>query len=43
MFSTIRENIGPAIAAAAFAFIAGTIQIAIAMNILQRSLPGARG
>ncbi|WP_280173985.1 hypothetical protein [Rhizobium sullae] len=27
MFSTIRENISPAIAAAAFVFIAGTILI----------------
>ncbi|MFP3546982.1 ABC transporter permease [Rhizobium sp. SIMBA_035] len=33
MFSTIRENISPAIAAAAFVFIAGTLLIAALVNI----------
>lgn len=33
MFSTIRENISPAIASAAFVFIAGTIIIAALVNI----------
>lgn len=37
MFSTIRENISPAIAAAAFVFIAGTILIAVLMNVLRRA------
>jgi putative spermidine/putrescine transport system permease protein len=32
MFSTIRENISPAIAAAAFVFIVGTVLIAIVVN-----------
>lgn len=34
MFYTIHENISSAVAAAAFVFIAGTILIAIATNIL---------
>jgi putative spermidine/putrescine transport system permease protein len=33
MFSTIRENISPAIAAAAFVFIAGTVIIAALVNL----------
>ncbi|MBA8881028.1 ABC transporter permease [Phyllobacterium myrsinacearum] len=36
MFSTIRENISPAIAAAAFLFIVGTTLIAIALNLSVR-------
>jgi len=36
MFSTIRENISPAIAAAAFVFIAGTVIIALLVNIGRR-------
>jgi putative spermidine/putrescine transport system permease protein len=36
MFSTIRENISPAIAAAAFVFIVGTILIALVMILTQR-------
>lgn len=36
MFSTIRENISPAIAAAAFVFIVGTVLIALIMIITQR-------
>jgi putative spermidine/putrescine transport system permease protein len=38
MFSTIRENISPAIAAAAFLFILGTILVALAALILRRRL-----
>jgi putative spermidine/putrescine transport system permease protein len=37
MFSTIRENISPAIAAAAFVFIAGTVIIALLVNIGRRA------
>lgn len=37
MFSSIRENISPAIAAAAFVFIAGTILVALALNLSRRS------
>jgi len=33
MFSTIRENISPAIAAAAFVFIAGTLIVGLLVNI----------
>src|SRR5690606_1660855 len=36
MFSTIRENISPAIAAAAFVFIIGTVLIALVMIFTQR-------
>jgi len=36
MFSTIRENISPAIAAAAFLFIVGTIVIALLILVAQR-------
>ena len=36
MFSTIRENISPAIAAAAFLFITGTIVIAGLVALVQR-------
>ncbi|KYO54792.1 ABC transporter permease [Tistrella mobilis] len=36
MFSTIRENISPAIAAAAFVFIVGTILVALAMATMKR-------
>lgn len=36
MFSTIRENISPAIAAAAFVFIVGTVLIALVMILTQR-------
>lgn len=38
MFSSIRENISPAIAAAAFVFIAGTILVALALNLSRKSL-----
>jgi putative spermidine/putrescine transport system permease protein len=38
MFSSIRENISPAIAAAAFVFIAGTIIVAVILNLSRRSL-----
>lgn len=37
MFSSIRENISPAIAAAAFVFIAGTILVALALNFSRKS------
>ncbi|WP_027233203.1 ABC transporter permease [Phyllobacterium sp. UNC302MFCol5.2] len=37
MFSTIRENISPAIAAAAFVFIVGTVLIAIVLNLSRRT------
>lgn len=36
MFSTIRENISPAIAAAAFLFIAGTVVIAALVYLVRR-------
>lgn len=36
MFSTIRENISPAIAAAAFIFIVGTTLIVIALSLFMR-------
>lgn len=36
MFSTIRENISPAIAAAAFLFIVGTMVLALAAVLLKR-------
>lgn len=36
MFSTIRDNISPAIAAAAFLFIVGTLLIAAAIQIVSR-------
>lgn len=38
MFSTIRENISPAIAAAAFLFIVGTILVALAAMALRRRM-----
>jgi putative spermidine/putrescine transport system permease protein len=37
MFSTIRENISPAIAAAAFAFIVGTIVLALILNLVRKT------
>jgi putative spermidine/putrescine transport system permease protein len=37
MFSTIRENISPAIAAAAFVFIVGTIILALVLNLVQKA------
>ncbi|ERL99613.1 polyamine ABC transporter permease [Brucella intermedia 229E] len=36
MFSTIRENISPAIAAAAFLFIAGTVLLGLAVMLFRR-------
>jgi putative spermidine/putrescine transport system permease protein len=39
MFASIRENISPAIAAAAFVFIAGTIVVAVALSLFRKS-PG---
>jgi putative spermidine/putrescine transport system permease protein len=36
MFSTIRENISPAIAAAAFVFILGTLVLAALVLLLRR-------
>jgi len=41
MFSTIRENISPAIAAAAFVFILGTILIAALLNVFRRTSKSA--
>ncbi|MBB4238302.1 ABC transporter permease [Rhizobium esperanzae] len=41
MFSTIRENISPAIAAAAFVFIAGTVVIAVLVNLGKRRTQNA--
>lgn len=38
MFSSIRENISPAIAAAAFVFIVGTILVALAMILSRKAL-----
>ncbi|CAG1006444.1 MAG: ABC transporter permease [Rhizobiaceae bacterium] len=38
MFSSIRENISPAIAAAAFVFIVGTILVALVLNLSRKSL-----
>ncbi|HRO11350.1 ABC transporter permease [Amaricoccus sp.] len=45
MFSTIRENISPAIAAAAFLFIVGTVIVAALMLLARRrsSRPAASG
>lgn len=40
MFSTIRENISPAIAAAAFVFIAGTLIIGLLANIARKRATG---
>jgi putative spermidine/putrescine transport system permease protein len=40
MFSTIRENISPAIAAAAFLFIAGTVLLGLAAITLRRKRTG---
>lgn len=42
MFSTIRENISPAIAAAAFVFIAGTILLALVLNLVQKARGASR-
>ncbi len=39
MFSTIRENISPAIAAAAFLFIAGTLILGLVAVLLKRKTP----
>jgi len=39
MFSTIRENISPAIAAAAFLFIAGTIILGLLTLLVRRRAP----
>jgi putative spermidine/putrescine transport system permease protein len=36
VFSTIRENISPAIAAAAFVFIVGTVLIALLMYLVRK-------
>jgi putative spermidine/putrescine transport system permease protein len=41
MFSTIRENISPAIAAAAFLFIVGTVVVASAVVLVRRA--GSKG
>lgn len=41
MFSTIRENISPAIAAAAFLFIAGTILLALLVLLVRRRFKAA--
>ncbi|OCJ07997.1 polyamine ABC transporter permease [Rhizobium sp. AC44/96] len=41
MFSTIRENISPAIAAAAFVFILGTVIIAALANVWRRRAQNA--
>jgi len=38
MFSSIRENISPAIAAAAFVFIVGTILAALILILSRKSL-----
>lgn len=43
MFSTIRENISPAIAAAAFLLIAGTILLAAASQLLKRRFRARTG
>lgn len=43
MFSTLRENIGPEIAAAAFVIIVGTIMVAGAMLIGRRRVARMRG
>jgi len=42
MFSTIRENISPAIAAAAFVFIVGTILLALILNVVQKTRGAAK-
>lgn len=42
MFSTIRENISPAIAAAAFVFIVGTVLIALFVNLGKRRTQAQR-
>jgi putative spermidine/putrescine transport system permease protein len=41
MFASIRENISPAIAAAAFVFIAGTIVVAVALSLFRKSPVGS--
>jgi putative spermidine/putrescine transport system permease protein len=41
MFSTIRENISPAIAAAAFLFIVGTVAVALILFLMKRRGPAA--
>ncbi len=41
MFSTIRENISPAIAAAALVFIVGTILVGIGVSLLRRRMKRA--
>jgi putative spermidine/putrescine transport system permease protein len=41
MFSTIRENISPAIAAAALLFIVGTVLIAGLVLLAQKKSPRA--
>lgn len=43
MFATIRENISPAIAAAAFLFIVGTIALAIIALLVRRKIAARRG
>lgn len=43
MFSSIRENISPAIAAAAFLFIFGTIVLALLVMLLRRRAQAAGG
>jgi putative spermidine/putrescine transport system permease protein len=42
MFSTIRENISPAIAAAAFLFIVGTLLVALVALLIRRRASQAR-
>ena len=41
MFSTIRENVSPAIAAAAFVFIVGTILVACLIMLVRTRTGGA--
>ena len=41
MFSTIRENISPAIAAAALIFIVGTIVLGVVTTLLRRRMKKA--
>jgi len=42
MFATLRDNISPAIAAAAFLFIAGTVALAVVILLVRRRMNGAR-
>lgn len=43
MFSTLRENISPAIAAAAFIIIVGTVVVAVAMLLARRKVARMQG